>query len=94
MWRIILPLSLPAIAVAALFSFLSAWSEWLLAFTFMTSSDNYTLPVGVSSYVNPPQVFWNEFAAISILVSLPVVVLFIAFQKYLVSGLTKGAVKG
>ena len=93
-WRIIVPLAKPAIAVAALFTFLSAWNEWLLAFTFMTSSDNYTLPVGVSAFVNPPQVFWNEFAAISLLVSLPVVVLFIVFQKYLVSGLTKGAVKG
>jgi len=93
-WRVIVPLAKPAIAVAALFTFLSAWNEWLLAFTFMTSSDNYTLPVGVSAFVNPPQVFWNEFAAISLLVSLPVVVLFIVFQKYLVSGLTKGAVKG
>jgi len=93
-WRVIVPLAKPAIAVAALFVFLSAWNEWLLAFTFMTSSDNYTLPVGVSSYINPPQVFWNEFAAISILVALPVVVLFIVFQKYLVSGLTVGAVKG
>jgi len=88
------PLALPAIAVAALFSFLSAWNEWLLAFTFMTSSSNYTLPVGVTSFVNPPQVFWNEFAAISVLVSLPVAFLFIIFQKYLVSGLTKGGVKG
>ena len=94
LWRVIIPLSLPAIAVAALFSFLSAWNEWLLAFTFMTSSSNYTLPVGVTSFVNPPQVFWNEFAAISILVSLPIATLFIVFQRYLVSGLTKGAVKG
>lgn len=94
LWRIIVPIAKPAIAVAALFSFLAAWNEWLLAFTFMTSSDNYTLPVGVSSFINPPQVFWNEFAAISVLVSIPVVALFIIFQKYLVSGLTSGAVKG
>jgi arabinogalactan oligomer/maltooligosaccharide transport system permease protein len=94
LWRIIVPLATPAIAVAALFSFLSAWNEWLLAFTFMTSSANYTLPVGVSSFINPPQVDWNSFAAISILISLPVAVLFLVFQKYLVSGLTKGAVKG
>jgi|GEM_PF-20727 len=94
MWRVLVPLARPAIAVAALFTFLAAWNEWLLAFTFMTSSTNYTLPVGVSSFVYPPQVFWNEFAAISILVALPIVVLFIVFQKYLVSGLTKGAVKG
>lgn len=94
LWRVIVPLAVPAIAVAALFSFLSAWNEWLLAYTFMTSSANYTLPVGVQSFVNPPQVFWNEFAAISVLVSLPVAALFLIFQKYLVSGLTKGAVKG
>jgi arabinogalactan oligomer/maltooligosaccharide transport system permease protein len=94
LWRIIVPLAKPAIAIAALFSFLAAWNEWLLAFTFMTSSDNYTLPVGVSSFISPPQVFWNEFAAISMLVSLPVIALFIIFQKYLVSGLTRGAVKG
>ena len=94
LWRVIVPLAVPAIAVAALFSFLSAWNEWLLAYTFMTSSANYTLPVGVQSFVNPPQVFWNEFAAISVLVSVPVAALFLVFQKYLVSGLTQGAVKG
>lgn len=94
LWRIIVPIAKPAIAVAALFSFLAAWNEWLLAFTFMTSSDNYTLPVGVSSFINPPQVEWNRFAAISVLVSIPVVALFIIFQRYLVSGLTSGAVKG
>ncbi len=94
LWRIIVPIAKPAIAVAALFSFLAAWNEWLLAFTFMTSSSNYTLPVGITSFVNPPQTFWNEFAAISILVALPVMVLFIIFQKYMVSGLTSGAVKG
>lgn len=94
MWRVIVPLAVPAIAVAALFSFLSAWNEWLLAYTFMTSSANYTLPVGIQSFVNPPQVFWNEFAAISVLVSVPVAALFLIFQRYLVSGLTVGAVKG
>ena len=94
LWRVIIPLATPAIAVAALFSFLSAWNEWLLAYTFMTSSANYTLPVGIQSFVNPPQVFWNEFAAISVLVSVPVAALFLIFQRYLVSGLTQGAVKG
>lgn len=94
LWRVIVPLATPAIAVAALFSFLSAWNEWLLAYTFMSSSANYTLPVGIQSFVNPPQVFWNEFAAISVLVSVPVAALFLIFQRYLVSGLTVGAVKG
>jgi len=92
--RVILPLSLPALAVTALFSFLSAWNEWLLAFTFMSKERNFTLPVGISSLVQPPNVFWNEYSALSLIVSIPVVVLFIVFQKYLISGLTKGAVKG
>ena len=94
--RVILPVSLPALAVTALFSFLSAWNEWLLAFTFMQSERNFTLPVGISNYA--PQgsgtVFWNEYAALSLIVSIPVVILFVAFQRYLISGLTKGAVKG
>ena len=94
--RVILPLSLPALAVTALFSFLSAWNEWLLAFTFMGKARNFTLPVGISSLI--PQAgqgaVWNQFAALSLLVSLPVIVLFIVFQKYLISGLTRGAVKG
>jgi arabinogalactan oligomer/maltooligosaccharide transport system permease protein len=97
LWRVIMPLAVPAIAVAALFSFLSAWNEWLLAYTFMQSSANYTLPVGVNSFVpigGGTQSDWGSFAAISVLVSIPVAVLFVVFQKYLVSGLTKGAVKG
>ncbi len=92
--RVILPLSLPALAVTALFSFLSAWNEWLLAFTFMSKERNFTLPVGISSLVQPPNVLWNEYSALSLVVSIPVVFLFIVFQKYLISGLTKGAVKG
>ena len=92
--RVILPLSLPALAVTALFSFLSAWNEWLLAFTFMSQERNFTLPVGISSLVQPPNIFWNEYAALSLIVSIPVVILFIVFQKYLISGLTTGAVKG
>ncbi len=93
-YRVILPLSTPAVAVTALFAFLAAWNEWLLAFTIMSSDAMYTLPVGITSFVAEPQVFWNLFAAISILVSIPVVILFIVFQRYLISGLTRGAVKG
>ncbi len=92
--RVILPLSLPALAVTALFSFLSAWNEWLLAFTFMSQERNFTLPVGISSLVQPPNIFWNQYAALSLIVSIPVIILFIVFQRYLIGGLTRGAVKG
>ena len=92
--RIILPLSLPAIAVTALFSFLAAWNEFLLALTFNTSNDMYTLPVGLASMISATGQSWGDFAAASLLVSLPVVILFVLFQKFLVEGLSAGGVKG
>ena len=93
-WKIIIPLSLPAIAVTALFSFLAAWNEFLLALTFNTSNDNYTLPVGLASFISPTKQLWGDFAALSIIAAIPIVVLFIVFQKYLINGLTAGSVKG
>ena len=94
LWKIIIPLSLPAIAVTALFSFLAAWIEFLLALTFNTSNDNYTLPVGLASFISPTKQLWGDFAALSIIAAIPIVILFIVFQKYLINGLTAGSVKG
>ena len=92
--KIVLPLSLPAIAVTALFSFLAAWNEFLLALTFNTSNDMYTLPVDLASMISSTGQSWGDFAAASLLVSLPVVILFILFQKFLIEGLSAGGVKG
>ena len=93
-WRIILPLSMPAVAVTALFSFMTAWNEFVLAFTFMSEPTAFTLPVAVNSYVGEKSIEWGKFAAASVLVSLPVMALFYALQKHLTGGLTAGAVKG
>ena len=92
--RIVLPLSLPAVAVTALFSFLAAWNEFLLALVFNTSNEQYTLPVGLASMIPANGQRWGDFAAASILVSVPVVILFVLFQKPLVQGLSFGGVKG
>ena len=92
--KIVLPLSVPAIAVTALFSFLAAWNEFLLALTFNTSNEMTTLPVGLASMISATGQSWGDFAAASLLVSLPVVALFIIFQRFLIEGLSAGGVKG
>ena len=93
-FRIVLPLSLPAVAITALFSFLTAWNEFLLALVFNTSNDAYTLPVGLSSMIPATGQQWGDFAAASLVVSIPIVVLFVLFQKALIQGLSAGSVKG
>lgn len=91
--RIILPLAKPAIAITALFSFMTAWNEFILASVFLESEAKYTAPVGLRFFVGGFSSQWGFFAAGSVIVSLPVVVLFLYLQKYLVSGLTAGSVK-
>jgi arabinogalactan oligomer/maltooligosaccharide transport system permease protein len=93
-WSIILPLAKPALAVTALFSFMTAWNEFILAATFMNDTAMYTAPVGLRFFVNDKSSQWGFFSAGSIIVSIPVVFLFLFLQKYLVSGLTAGSVKG
>jgi arabinogalactan oligomer/maltooligosaccharide transport system permease protein len=93
-YRIIVPLAKPAIAVTALFAFMTGWNEFILAATFMSKGSSWTLPVGLQYFVGQFAQDWGYFAAGAILVSIPVVVLFFLLQPYLVSGLTAGSVKG
>src|SRR6185312_4110220 len=92
--KIILPLARPGLAVTALFSFMTAWNEFILASTFMTSESRYTLPVLIQSTVTEHSANYGLFAAGAIVTSLPVMVAFYVLQRYLVGGLTAGAVKG
>lgn len=93
-WRILLPLSKPALVVTGLFSFMTAWNEFILAATFLGKEESFTLPVVLNSYVGDFGTDWGSFAAAAILVSLPVMGLFFALQRQLVEGLTAGSVKG
>lgn len=93
-FRIVLPLAKPAVAVTALFSFMTAWNEFIQAATFMNKEEMYTMPVGLRFFVGGYSQQWGYFAAGSIVAAIPIMVLFLFLQKYLVSGLTAGAVKG
>ena len=93
-YKIILPLSSPALVITALFSFMSSWSEYVVAAIILQDPDLYTLPLGLKSFQASLSTQWGLYAAGAILVSIPVVILFISLAKYLVSGLTLGSVKG
>jgi arabinogalactan oligomer/maltooligosaccharide transport system permease protein len=93
-WLVVLPAARPAIAVTALFAFMSAWNEFILAATLLSRKSAYTLPVVIQSYVQEQSTAWGPFAAGAILVSVPVMALFYVAQRQLVSGLTQGGVKG
>ncbi len=92
--KIILPLARPGIAVTALFSFMTAWNEFIMASTFMTNQSRYTLPVLIQQSVTEFSADWGMFAAGAVVTSIPVMVAFYVLQRYLVGGLTAGAVKG
>lgn len=92
-WRVIVPLAVPGLVITALFSFMAAWSEYIMAAQVMQDEEMFTLPLGLKSFQATLSTQWGLYAAASILVSLPVVVVFLLLSKYLVSGLTLGSVK-
>jgi arabinogalactan oligomer/maltooligosaccharide transport system permease protein len=92
-WRVILPLALPGLVITALFSFMAAWSEYIVAAQVMQDEEMFTLPLGLKSFQASLSTQWGLYAAASILVSLPVVIVFLLLSRFLVSGLTLGSVK-
>jgi arabinogalactan oligomer/maltooligosaccharide transport system permease protein len=92
--RVTLPLAAPALAITALFSFMAAWSEFLVARIVMNRMELYTLPLGLESLAGTFQTEWANYAAGSLMVCVPVMVLFVFLHRYLVEGLSLGGVKG
>ncbi len=92
--RIVLPLAKPGLLAVALFTLTNAWNEFLFAFVFITKDENKTLPVGMQSMIFNDVVPQGQLAAASLLVSIPVVLMYAFGQRFLTEGLTAGAVKG
>ena len=92
--RVTLPLAVPGRVITALFSFMTAWSEYIVAAQILQDMELWTLPVGLKSFEADMTTQWGLYAAGSLMVSVPVVVLFLVLSRWLVSGLTLGSVKG
>ena len=92
--RIVLPSAMPGIAASAAYTFISAWQEYIFALTFIDSQRKFTLPIALTSYIGQYGTQWGNMMAASLLVTLPVLVLFFGVQTLMVKGLTAGAVKG
>ena len=93
-WRIVLPLAAPALVITALFSFMTAWSEYLVAAVLIQDRNLFTLPLGLKTFQSAMETSWGLYSAGAIMVSLPVVILFLILSRWLISGLTLGSVKG
>lgn len=93
-WRITIPVSLPAIVTVMLFTFTIAWNEFLFALIFLDSPAKFTLPRGLWQFAFSVDVAQQLIMAASMMITVPVLVFFVAFERYLVKGLTAGAIKG
>jgi multiple sugar transport system permease protein len=94
LWRIVLPITVPGLVCAALFAFTLSWNEFIYALTFTSSSEQITASVGVTSELIRGDIyFWGQLMAGAVLGSVPIVILYVFFLDYYVSGLTAGAVK-
>jgi arabinogalactan oligomer/maltooligosaccharide transport system permease protein len=93
-YQIVLPLATPALVITALFSFMSAWSEYLVAAVIIIDKRLYTLPLGLKQFQSNFDTEWGLYAAGAVIVCIPVVALFLFLSRWLISGLTLGSVKG
>jgi ABC-type glycerol-3-phosphate transport system permease component len=92
--KIVLPSAAPGLAASSAYTFITAWQEYMFALTFIDSQRKFTLPIALTSYIGQYGTQWGNLMAASLLVTLPVIILFFGIQTLMVKGLTAGAVKG
>ena len=92
-WHIILPMSLPSLVTTGLLAFITAWNEFLFALAFTSNIERQTIPVGIANFTNLYYVPWGDIAAASAVVTAPLIVLVLVFQRHIIDGLTQGGIK-
>ena len=93
LWKILVPTAVPGMVSVGMYTFMNAWNEYLFALALTKTNDMRTVPVGINLLMGQHAYEWNQMMAMSVLGSLPVLVLFLIFQKYFIAGMTAGAVK-
>ena len=93
MFRVVLPLALPGVVTALIFTFIAAWNEFIVALTLINTTDNAPLTVALNSYIGAYSVDWQHLFAGSVIATIPVIILFAFIEGKVVSGLTAGSVK-
>ena len=93
LWRILVPSSLPGLVSVGMYTFMQSWNEYLFALTLTRTNDMRTVPVGINLLMGQHSYDWSQMMAMSVLGSVPILLLFLFFQNYFISGMTAGAVK-
>jgi multiple sugar transport system permease protein len=93
LWRILVPVSVPGLVSVGIYTFMIAWNEYLFALTLTRTEDKRTVPIGIQLLMGQHSFEWNEMMAMSVMGSVPVLFLFLFFQRYFMGGMTAGAVK-
>jgi multiple sugar transport system permease protein len=91
--RVILPISVPAMVSVGTYTFMIAWNEYLFALTLTRTTDMRTVPIGIQLLMGQMSYEWNEMMAMSVLGAIPILLLFLFFQRYFIGGLTAGGIK-
>ncbi len=94
LWRVLVPISLPGIVSVGIYTFMLAWNEFLFALTLTRTNDMRTVPIGIQLLMGQHSFEWNQMMAMSVLGSLPVLLLFLLFQRYFIAGMSAGSIKG
>ena len=93
LWKILVPTAVPGLVSVGMYTFMQAWNEYLFALALTKTNDMRTVPVGINLLMGQHSYEWNQMMAMSVLGSLPILVLFLFFQRYFIAGMTAGSVK-